>query len=388
MAGPVHFEVLHVVASLEGGAARHILHLAKELRIFGHRSAIAAPSDQPTMKTELEGSGFTFFELPTPPLQAIQRMETILNSQPFTHLHVHGHRAAFFGRWARDRIERKMPLIYTVHGYHPTHYQNPASRWIVNGIERIFSSKTDAYICVSSSTHNDLIQSVPLIEPRCFVVENGIPLNQFSIEEFMAFREKGRKDLKLAKSSFVLGTAARLHWQKGIPRLLSAFKNVLAENPALRLLIVGEGPEKAALQKQARSLELGKKCVFAGKYSDMSKIYPIMDVFVLPSLWEGLPLTVLEAWNAGIPVVATDVPGSRELIEDEKTGFLAENSVEGIENALRKAYQETAQFPAITKNALNCLKERYTVTQMTEKTVEIYEKTARMKKESDNSEKE
>ena len=153
------------------------------------------------------------------------------------------------------------------------------------------------------------------------------------------YRAKGRKEYKIPEEGFVIGTVARLHWQKGVSRLLKAFKAVQTDFPNAYLLIVGDGPEKKSLNKLANSLDLGANCIFAGKFTDMNKIYPIMDLFVLPSHWEGLPLTVLESWNAGIPVAATDVSGSRELIEDSVTGFLAKNSIEESKNLCGKQFK-------------------------------------------------
>jgi glycosyltransferase involved in cell wall biosynthesis len=378
-------EVLHVVASLEGGAARHIVHLARELRALGIRSSVASPLDHVALKTELEGSGFVFYELPPQPIAALRRLIAVARERPYTHVHVHGHRASFLGRLAKPHFGRDVALVYTVHGYHPAHYLHPVQRWLVNGLERLLASRTDVFVCVSASTAEELQQAVPQAKGRCFVVENGIPFHPFSPEEFDTLRQGGRGEMRFSMNHFVIGAVARMHWQKGIDRLLQAFALISPAYPSARLLLAGDGPLKARLESQAHAMGLGMKCLFAGRTNQASRLYPVMDLFVLPSLWEGLPLTILEAWSVGIPVVAANVPGSRELIEDERTGFLADDSVEGIAEAIRRAWEKKELYPRIIQNAQHRLRDRFSVERMGAKTAELYRQVSVGKNLATNS---
>ena len=120
----------------------------------------------------------------------------------------------------------------------------------------------------------------------------------------------------------VLGVACRLIPVKGLPCLIRAMAVLRAEFPDLRLEIAGSGPERQAIQQQAESLGLGDSVCFLGWRTDLGAVWARWDIFVQPSLDEGLPIAVLEAMAAGLPVVATGVGGTPEVVEDGRTGWL------------------------------------------------------------------
>jgi glycosyltransferase involved in cell wall biosynthesis len=120
----------------------------------------------------------------------------------------------------------------------------------------------------------------------------------------------------------VVGTVARLQPVKDQASLLAAFARVAAELPNAKLVLVGDGPVRAALESQSASPALAGRVIFLGRRSDIPDILPTFDVFALPSLSEGLPLTLLEAMAAGLPCVATAVGAMPEAIVAERTGLL------------------------------------------------------------------
>jgi glycosyltransferase involved in cell wall biosynthesis len=132
-----------------------------------------------------------------------------------------------------------------------------------------------------------------------------------------------RAALDIPPHAPLFGTVARLTQQKGLPYLLEAMCRVRIALQDARLVVVGMGDRM--LELQARISELGlDDCVrLLGSRTDVADIVASLDVFVLPSLWEGLPTVILEAMALGMPVVATDIPGTRELVFDGRTGLLA-----------------------------------------------------------------
>ncbi len=127
---------------------------------------------------------------------------------------------------------------------------------------------------------------------------------------------------QLSTSDFIVGVAGRLAAEKGVSVLLEAMKDVLARVPKARLVVAGDGPERPALERQARDLGIDNRVAFLGMRADLPRVLAALDVFVLPSLYEGFGLVVLEAMAVGVPVIATRVGGVPEVIEDGVTGLL------------------------------------------------------------------
>ena len=370
--------ILHVVASLQGGAALHVLHLSRMLRERGHSVAICAPNDNPSLAAKIHSLRIPLYDAPldsTFPLEAVMRVKSILESEDWTHLHVHGHRAALTGRLASLLYKNPVPVIYTVHGYHPTYYSNIYSQYAVNLTERILRKCTASYICVSESTQKDMLAAVPQASGKSVVIENAIPLEPLSANERNEMRHEARSAFAIPSEAFVIGTIGRLQWQKSITRLLRAFRMVRDARGDLYLLIVGDGPMRKHLETLARSLEIEDRCFFVGHKPNPVPYYAAMDLFVLPSLWEGLPLTILEAWAAGTPVAATDVAGSRDMIRDGETGLLAKNTLNGIADVIQQARGSVDLFPEMTENARRELKTRFTLEQKTRLTEQVYRQT-------------
>ena len=120
----------------------------------------------------------------------------------------------------------------------------------------------------------------------------------------------------------MVGSLGRLHPQKGFSDLLTAFAQVRQRIPSVRLFVAGDGELRDDLEAQARSLGMAAVVTFAGVRADVSEVLAALDVFVLPSLWEGMPNAVLEAMASGLPVVATAVGGTPEVVVDGVTGLL------------------------------------------------------------------
>lgn len=375
---PPLYRILHIVASMQGGAAQHVLHLAQAFLEQDHTAAISAPSDNPPFEKRIRDLGVPFHDAPLDsplPFEAILKLRTILESESWTHIHIHGHRAALIGRLASLLTRNSAPIIYTVHGYHPPYYFSPFSQNAVNGMERVLSRWTDFFICVSRSTQNDLLGVLPQASSRCAVVENAVPLPAVSEIQRRQLRDSERERYSIPPDAFVVGTVGRLQWQKAVSRLIRAFRIVWNNRENVFLLIVGDGPLRLQMETLADSLQIGDRCRFTGHRENPLGLYCAMDLFVLSSLWEGLPLTILEAWSAGIPVAATNVPGSRDLIEDGITGFLAENSIHGIAQAIQRARAHPERIPAMLRNAQTVLNQRFSLQRMIAQTKQVYQRT-------------
>ncbi len=172
---------------------------------------------------------------------------------------------------------------------------------------------------VSEYVRQFTIDHFPLMDPaKLVVVRNGIPLKQFLERETDV---EIRRRHGIDAGATVIGFVGRLTLQKGVEYLIDAFAKLRSSDPDLRVIIVGEGDLGEALRARAAGIP---QIVFAGFQRDIPRYLASFDIFVLPSLWEGLPMSVLEAMAAGKPVIATAVSGTSEVVMEGETGFLIE----------------------------------------------------------------
>lgn len=182
-------------------------------------------------------------------------------------------------------------------------------------IRRVFDRWTQEYTCVSQHLEQWLYQTVKVQKPVTQIY-NGVDTELYR-PGTDDMKMKVRAELGIAPATFVIGIIGRLDPIKDHPTLIQAVRDLSSHYPDVKLLIVGEGPERPRLE----ALQ-DEHCLLLGNRLDVPAILQTLDVFVLPSFNEGISNTILEAMAAGIPVVATDVGGNPELVTDGKTGAL------------------------------------------------------------------
>jgi len=186
-------------------------------------------------------------------------------------------------------------------------------------LERITAKFSTVIYSCSNAVTRFLIHDIGIKREKVVTIPNSIDVDSFSIK---INREKKLRELGLNSNLKIVGTVCRLHEpKKGVKILLEAIKS-LQKEICFQLLIVGTGKDEKKLRLMAEREEIN--ALFLGEREDVSEILQVIDVFVLPSLYEGLPVSVLEAMACGIPVVATNVEGNKEVILDGKTGLLVE----------------------------------------------------------------
>ncbi len=164
--------------------------------------------------------------------------------------------------------------------------------------------------------------------------------------------------------------------QKGISYLIQALARTAPDQPRLRLLILGDGPLRQSLQKLAEDLTIQDRVLFTGFRTDIGELLQIMDIYALPSLWEGHPLVLLEAMAAGKPVVATDIPGSREVVAPEQTGLLVPpRDPHQLAQALLLLASDSSLRQRMGDAGRRLLLERFTIDRMTREYEALYETT-------------
>jgi glycosyltransferase involved in cell wall biosynthesis len=232
----------------------------------------------------------------------------ILDRKRIDILHMHGYGATTFGRAAGAL--RRIPTILHEHA------NLTDTPWFQKAADRALEPFTDIALAVSASTAEFVIKARQIPASKVKVVYLGVPLEEFSRVRTPAEIAEARAELGIAAGEFAVGTITRLHDSKGNSYLVDAAARVVAERPATRFYIVGEGPLQAELEAQAASLNLGNHLVFAGFRRDVARTLSAFDLSVFPSLWEGTPITAFEALAMGKPIVATDADGLLDILSD------------------------------------------------------------------------
>jgi glycosyltransferase involved in cell wall biosynthesis len=185
--------------------------------------------------------------------------------------------------------------------------------------DRMIGKLVDRAIAVSEAARAFLISGKGYAADKVVVVPNGRDLSTFRPG---VGRDALRKELGLDRAVPLVGVVGRLESQKGHAYLLEAWPSVVGEFPDARLLVVGDGSLRRRLQARASELAVTESVLFAGFRADVPRVLDALDVLVLPSLYEGMPLTAIEASAMGRPVVATAVDGTPEVIREARTGRL------------------------------------------------------------------
>jgi glycosyltransferase involved in cell wall biosynthesis len=201
-------------------------------------------------------------------------------------------------------------------------------------------------------------------------INNGIDFDKFNANEDLINK---RKELGFNSSDFIIGTIGRLDPVKNHERLLQAFKEALLVYKNIRLLIVGDGDQKETLCGQAKILGIYPQVKIVGFRNDVNEILSIIDIFILPSLSEGLSLALLEAMAAAKPIIASNVGGNREAIKNGHNGLLVSPlSIQEILNAILDLYNNRELGIQIGNNAYIDAKEKYSLSHMADQYMHIY----------------
>jgi len=297
----------------------------------------------------------------------IKDMRILLKENEFDIIHTHGGVAGFYGRWAARRF-KKLAVVHTLHGLHYLYYRNIFLKYLYIGLEKIFSRFTNVVIFVSQADRNNGLKYKLASKEKIRLIENGIDFSSF---EKRCSQEKHEDE---RRRSPVIGTVARLHRQKNISLLLKAGARIKKSYPGLKVLVVGDGPLRRKLEKLNKRLGTNDMIDFLGERKDIPCLISQMNIFVLPSLWEGLPYVLLEAAAMKMPVIGTDVDGIREMIQNEVTGILVSpKKPDPLAEALMRLLDNRKWGEELGLRFHKSVKEKYTISRMIHNIQDLYE---------------
>ncbi|MDD4908597.1 MAG: glycosyltransferase family 4 protein, partial [Candidatus Omnitrophica bacterium] len=347
-----------------GGISSYLLSLGKGLVCRGHKVYLASSGGE--LAPKFKEAGMEFIPVPVKIKNELHpnvmisclKLNKVIKENKIDIMHantrvtqvISGTLSKFSG----------IPYVTTCHGYFK---KSPGRRFLPLWGHRV--------IAISEPVKQHLLLDFGVPQEKVKLIYNGIEIDRFKNRQST---DKGREKTRLGLTQGpVAGIIARLSDVKGHCYLLEAMKKVLEQLPGAQLLIVGDGREKDKLLKLADEFKLGKSVKFIYAVDDTAKILPVMDVFVMPSLQEGLGLAVMEAQAAGLAVVASNIGGLNVLVRDGESGRLVlPKDVDGLAAAIVELLKDKDKAEKFGRSARSFIENNFSQDLMVCQTEDLY----------------
>jgi glycosyltransferase involved in cell wall biosynthesis len=328
----LNMRILHVVEATIAGVRTYVQVLATGLSQRGLQSTVACPlhrdhaygDDQ--FVTYLASAGIPVVPVamrraisPGSDLAALWRLVGLFRRERFDIIHLHSSKAGFLGRLAARIAGVSAIVVYSPHGLSFLGEQPPVRRWLYRTLERLAGRLGDRIIAVSPSEREIIIQQRLAQPDQVACISCGVQVDTLapSID-----RAEQRRLLGISRNAMVIGTVARLTPQKNPLLFVEAAFNVIQAFPDAHFVWCGDGEMRAAAEASARQYGIAKRCFFLGHREDVRGVLAALDLFWLTSDYESFGIATAEAMALELPVIATDVVGTCDVVVSGVTGML------------------------------------------------------------------
>ncbi|MCC6790806.1 MAG: glycosyltransferase family 4 protein [Thermomicrobiales bacterium] len=362
--------LIAITQSELGGAQRYVLRVAQDLVRRGAYVAIACGQTGP-LTDAASALGIDTHVIPTlvrpirpwSDLRATIAFARLVKRGRFDVVHVNSTKAGIVGRLAA-RIAGTKTIFFTVHGLvlnEPMPKPMFACYWLM---EWIGARCTTRLFAVSEADRAALVRYRIASDSRIAVIHNGIAPSAGSSALDAEAKRNARMNLGIDEQASVIGTVANFYRTKALDLLIESAPALIARHPDLYVCIVGDGPERRRLELRIAALGLEDRILRPGMRDDARSLLPAFDVFVLPSRKEGLPLALLEAMDAGLPVVVTRVGGMPEVVTNDCGFVVAGESASELGEALLTLIEDPATARRLGLAAHNRVRSHFSEGEM------------------------
>ena len=361
------FRVMHIISNLDIGGAQEVVRtLVAYLAEEGCVPIVCTFKDGP-LRQDIERLGILVEVLParrysivdfplfvTDMLRIRQALINVVKKHHIEIIQTHLLRVLDF-LVLTLRGKAKTPLVFwTAHNTNEElqKEQLPRHRWLLKPkrlgyrlLYRLSARSVNGFIAVADGVKTELLETIGPIDDKITVILNGVDIRRYQRPvDKGAIRDK----LGLTEQARLITTVGTFKRQKGHAYLIEAVAALVLQFPDLHILLIGDGDLRAALQAQTSSLGLKQRIHFLGSRSDVPGLLAASDYFVLPSLWEGLPMALIEAMASGLPIVATDVSGTRQVMVPGETGIVVPpGDAQQLAAAIRELLSDSARAQAM-----------------------------------------
>ena len=362
--------ILHTESSLGwGGQEIRVLTEARALARRGHAMTIAAPAEsrifEATRRYGVEGVAIP---VGRKSVGGLLEMRALLRDREFDVVNTHSSTDSWLVAVAAASLRRAPPLVRTRHISAPVP-RNFATRWL-------YASATDRIVTTGEKLRLQVIAETGVPPERVVSIPTGIDLERFRTGD----ARSAPLAAGLPGEAFVVGIVATLRSWKGHRYLFEAFAR--REDKASRLVVVGDGPQREALEHLARELAIADRVVFAGNREDVAPWLRAFDVFCLPSYAnEGVPQALMQAMATGLPVVTTPVGSIAEIVEDGVSGLLVRpESADALRDAIDALAADPGRRATLSRRARETALARFGEDRMADAMEDVFRAAARARR--------
>ncbi len=357
-------------SSQYGGAEKYLTDLVANLDPDKYPAVCVFPKSKSAYRFRSRLNGKKVYELSR--LQIWFGLIGIIRKEKpdIVHLNMHIPFSCFFAI-AASKLTKVRKLFATVHSVVP-----PASRFLPMRFVKSFLSsallpKIDEFICVSNKSRDEFCSTYGISKDKVDVVYNGLDPGKYNITDVSKI---SKSSVGIKEGQIVIGTVSRLVKDKGIEYLLEAVAILAKKNDDICCLMIGDGNLRSKLERKAENLGIKDRTIFAGHIDNVISCLLLIDIFVMPSLRETFGLSTLEAMLAGKPVIATDVGGIPELVNNGNTGILVPpKDPDAIGKAVIELLSDNKKRERMGNNAQQRAHELFTLKNMVSGTQKIYD---------------
>lgn len=279
-------------------------------------------------------------------------------------IHAHGKGGSIYGRLSKIFLPG-IKVLYTPHGFHVLHY-NKVIKKLYIFIERFLSRFTDLIINVSGGEQKEFLDNKIIKKTNSVVVYNAI-----NIEKINTDKKILREKLNLPQGKFIVVLVVRFNYQKNLKATIN-IAEILSANDDILFLIIGEGEERKDIEDLIIQKNLSN-VLLAGYKNNVNEYLSACDIYLSTSLWEGLPYSLIEAAANGLPIVASDVTGNNEIVEQGVNGYLFNlNNLNDAADFILKLKNSDTERRTLRDNSIRIFKEKFQLEEMIKKTRMIY----------------
>jgi len=334
-----------------GGNQTKIISLLKNIDREKYQMAVAAKGGH-SFEAEVHRHNIPFYNIELPKVlrtRYLNHLQEIHNIEHFDIVHSHGSVAGFYGRTLRKH-NPDIKSIHSIHGIHYLNNPNMILRNVSKSVEQYLVQYTDMTICENQNDNKIGIENRILNSEKTVLINNGIDITKFTN------RKKNTElfhKLGLNENHFVIGNVSRFDVQKNQMLLIQSAYYLVRKYPQMRLVFVGDGHTLNTMKRFAKDSNLENYIVFTGEVENIEDYYPLFDVFVLPSMWDGMPYTLLEAMASRLPVICSNLGNNLEIIKNNYSAMTVNpNEMDDMFQKISVLYQNKELGEKIAQNAM------------------------------------
>lgn len=369
-------KIIHIAQSA-GGVAEYLYMFLKNFTDKDYENSLIVSQDYENSKNKFEKLVNKLYIVPMQreidlkkDFKSIREIKKILKIEKPDIVYLHSSKAGALGRIAL-LLNLKIKIIYNAHGWYFNADISKKKKKIFALIERMLAVRTNKIINISNNEYESAVKYKIAKENKMCVIENGIDFEKFKNCE--QYRKMTREKFEISNNEIVIGVVGRISEQKDPLTLLKAFEILSKNYKNVKLMYVGTGDLEEQVIQFAKEHSIINKIVITGWVTDVEKYIPAFDIAVLPSKWEGFGLVLIEYMACDKPIIASNVGGITNIIQNELNGKLV--NILDYKN-LSECISELIECPAIRKNYIKAnskLRIKYDIKSVIKKSTEIFE---------------